>query len=344
MSNRNKLNLIGWSGYPLLGDVFQAFQRATGIGIRFIGYRNQDEMLDAVNTQVDSDDPFDIASPTTDRLVSWNKAGIIQPWDEEKINFSNIAPQYQVDQHTLIDGKRMGAPNLWGSAGICHHQQKAPLNRKSTYLIDLFDNVYAGKLAMREDTAMVAAGRALELQNALPHPFSDSYAEESKMVENYDVILDFLLSKKKNISHFWFSEEEGQAAFTSGDCTIGYNWDTTALALQKQGYPIRYIAPVEGANSYLQNFVLLKSARHVAEANTWVSWVNSAEGGAMYANAFGAFSPTQGAEALMSDVDRAFFELAYPESARDMLWWQPEQKPWFVKKRQDYAQAFMCAW
>ena len=343
MNQKNNLHLIGWSGYPQLNEVFQAFKNDTGIDVNFTGYRNQDDMLAGVKESQASESPGDIASPTTDRLISWMDAGLIQSWNDDDINFTGIAPQYRVDQQTLINGKRMGSPNLWGSAGIGYHKQNASMLAESASLIDLFDSRYAGKLTMREDTALVAAGRALELQGGLPHGFDESYADENKMVENYDVILDFLISKKSNVAHFWFSEDEAQAAFLSEDCSVGYLWDTTVKGLQKQGLPIGFTAPVEGANCYLQNFVLLSNCKNKDQANTWVSWINTPKGGAMYAKAYGAFSPAQGAIELMDSEDRNFFESAYPKKALENLWWQPEQKPWFVKRRKVYALAYKNA-
>lgn len=343
MSQKSKLHLIGWAGFPQLSDVFQAFEHDTGIEVNFTGYRNQDDMLAGVKASQGKQNPGDIASPTTDRLISWIEAGLIQPWNDNDINFNGIAPQYRVDQQTLIDGKRMGSPNLWGSAGIGYHHQNACIQAGSASLMDLFDNRYAGKLTMREDTALVAAGRALEFKGALPHRFDESYADENKMVENYDVILDFLISKKSNVAHFWFSEDEAQSAFLSEVCVVGYIWDTTAKSLQRQGLPICFTAPVEGANCYLQNFVLLNSGKNKQQANTWVSWINTPKGGAMYAKAYCAFSPAQGAIDLMNSQDREFFELAYPQKALDNLWWQPEQKPWFVERRKIYAQTFKNA-
>lgn len=343
MNEKNHLHLIGWAGYPKLKEVFQAFESDTGIEVSFTGYRNQDDMFAAVKLSQGNENPADIASPTTDRLISWMDAELIQPWNDNDINFNGIAPQYRVDQQTLIEGKRMGSPNLWGSAGIGYHRLNAPMQAGSASLMDLFDNQYAGQLTIREDTALVAAGRALELKGVLPHRFDESYKNEKSMVENYDVILDFLISKKSNVAHFWFSEDEAQAAFLSEDCTVGYIWDTTVKGLQNFGLPIGFIAPVEGANCYLQNFVLLNSCKNRVEANTWVSWINTPKGGAMYAKAFGAYSPAQGAIDLMGSKDRDFFELAYPETALENLWWQPEQKPWFVERRKAYALSYKNA-
>ncbi len=335
------MRLLGWAGYDHgLRQAFERFTAVSGIAVEFIGCRNQDEMLNAAKAAAKHGVGCDVASPTTDRILSWMQEGLLHPWDETAISFGGIDPRYHADKQTLVAGKRMGSPNLWGSAGIGHHVLDVPLNQASARLIDLFNDAHVGHLAMREDTSFVAAGRALESTSQLPHPFDESYVDEEKMIANYDVILRFLVEKKPNVGSFWFSEEEGQRAYRSEGCRIGYSWDTSMAALRREGLPFGFVAPVEGAACYLQNFVLLAGAANVAAASEWVAWVNSPEGGALYAAAFAAYSPSTGAVELMGPDEQEFFDYAYPSDALDRLWWQPSQPPWFAERRAAYARLY----
>jgi spermidine/putrescine transport system substrate-binding protein len=337
------VSLLGWSGYePTLNKVFEEFTTATGFGVKFLGCRNQDDMLSAAKNVRHTGQHFDVACPTTDRLVSWDQAELLQAWDEKAINFDQIADAFSGDELTLRSDRRLGSPNLWGSAALGYLPDADKVDPGNASLMDMFDDRYAGKLILREDTAFVAAGRALDAMGQLPFDFSDSYRDESCMVENYDAILVFLRKKRKNVSRFWFSEYEAQSAFREGACVIGYVWDTTVAALQEEGIPIRFSATKEGAACYIQNFVLLKGAPQLTAANAWVSWVNTPRGGASYAQAFRAFSPAKGALELMDERQRQFHAQTYPPSAMENLWWQPEQKPWFVKHREAYARAFLA--
>ena len=339
----DSLALLGWSGYEqALDAVFRQFTASTGFKVVFVGCRNQDEMLRTARNAAGRDGSFDVACPTTDRLSSWIKEGLLQAWDEKAIQFDQIEARFAADAHTVRNGKRMGSPNLWGSAALGYMGDRVAIDPQRASLMDLFDDAYAGRLMLREDTAFVAGGRALESAGRLPHPFADSYRDEARMVANYDAILQFLRMKRHNVSRFWFSEQEAQHAFRTGACVIGYVWDTTVAALQEEGMPIRFAATVEGAACYIQNFVLLAGARSVPAANAWVAWVNTAQGGACYAQAFRAFSPVKGASALMDAGQRRFLEKSYPQSALNRLWWQPEQAPWFVRRREAYAHAFLA--
>ncbi|WP_406649625.1 extracellular solute-binding protein [Aliisedimentitalea scapharcae] len=332
------LKILGWAGYDAgLQTAFDSFRQDTGISVSFQGVRNQDDMHALAQKQA-----FDIACPTTDRLVSWLNSGLIAALDDARIGYDRIDPAFHADAHTIIDGNRMGSPNIWGGAGVGIHRDHVPPGADTLCLIDLFDPVHAGRLAMREDTAFVAAGRALEAAGKLPFPFDDSYRSEARMIANYDVIGAFLTDRAHHVARFWFSEEEGTDAFRSGDCLIGYSWDSTMAQLYRENLPYRFVAPIEGANCYLQNFVLGATA-DAGLGQDWIAWVNTPKGSALYASALGVNPCAKGAADLMPGDMRAFFRASYPPEALTRLWWQPEQPVWFVRNRGDYARRYRAA-
>ena len=79
----------------------------------------------------------------------------------------------------------------------------------------------------------------------------------------------------------------------------------------------------------------------VEQANAWVSWINTPEGGAAWAKAFAANSTTKGAVELADEKQKKFFTSVYTPEALKNLWWQPGQTSWFVAKRTDFAKKFM---
>ena len=238
------LKILGWAGYDEgYKRTFDAFREDSGISISFHGAPNQDEMH-----KVAQNEEFDVACPTTDRLASWTASGLITPLDEARIGYERIDSAFHADAHTVIDGQRIGSPSIWGGAGIGHHTGKAQIDAATASLMDLFDPAYAGRLAIREDTAFVAAGRALEGTGKLPFAFADSYVAEDRMIANYDVIGAFLADHAHHVARFWFSEEEGVDAFKSGDCIIGYSWDSSLAQLERAGLPFSLCGSSGGCN------------------------------------------------------------------------------------------------
>jgi spermidine/putrescine transport system substrate-binding protein len=343
-SSSGQLNFLGWAGYDAFPGVFKTFEGKTGIKVNFTGFGSQDEFLTQAKTGAGG--AFDLSEPTADRLSNWIDGGLATPWDESKINLTGVDPAFlkgAAGDLTTVGGKRYGVPSVWGTEALLFNTQEAPLEYGKARLKDLWDEKYAGKVTVRGHSGLVAIGRALDADGKLPHPFNDSFKDEAKMTANYDEILKFALAHRKNVAQFWSNENEAQGAFRTNGVVIGHNWDTSAAALIAEGLPIGYIAPVEGAQSWMQNFVLLKGAKNLEQANAWVSWMNSPEGGAAWAQAYAANPTAQGAVDLGTDAQKKFFKAAYPGDALQKLWWQPAQLGWFVTKRTEYAKKFMSA-
>ena len=84
-------------------------------------------------------------------------------------------------------------------------------------------------------------------------------------------------------------------------------------------------------------------ASFLASPQDWIAWVNTPQGSAQYATAFGANPTARGARALLPAQDQSFFAASYPAEALAKLWWQPEQPLWFVKHRGAYARRYRMA-
>lgn len=333
-----ELNFLGWSGYDKFPAVFKVFEAKTGIKVNFTGLGSQDEMLAQAKTGAATNGAFDICEPTIDRLSNWVDNGFVQAWDDKKAGVDGLEAAF-----AKSSGPRMAIASVWGTESLTFNTKEAPMAYGKASLMDLFDDKFAGKLTLRGHSGLSAAGRALEAAGKLPNKYLDSFTDPAKMVANYDAILKFALSKRKNIAQFWTNENEAQGAFRTNGCVIGFCWDTSAAALMAEGLPISYLAPAEGATGWLQNFVLLKGAKNIEQAHAWVSWINTAEGSAAWGDAFGANPTAKGAVDKASDQQKKFFAAAYPADALGKIWWTPAQPGWFVEKRTEYAKKFMSA-
>ncbi|WP_075217592.1 extracellular solute-binding protein [Mongoliimonas terrestris] len=340
LASSGELNFLGWAGYDSFQAVFDTFESATGIKVNFTGLGSQDEFLAQAQTGGATNGDFDISEPTADRLSNWIDNDFIQPWDMTKIGADNVDPSFLT---AMKDGKLMASPTIWGTEALTFNKEAAPMEYGTASLADLFDDKYAGQLTLRAHSGLAATGLYLDSIGQLPHPFREGYSDEAKMVAIWDKVLEFAVSKRPNIAQFWSNENEAQGAFRTNGCVIGFNWDTSAAALAKEGMPIGYLAPKEGAIAWAQNFVLMKGAKNVEQANAWVSWINSPEGGALWATAYGSNPVAKGAVEKLSPEAKAFFEAAYPGDALSKLWWWPEQPAWFVAKRTEYATKFASA-
>ncbi|TXH36228.1 MAG: extracellular solute-binding protein [Rhodospirillaceae bacterium] len=342
-SSSGELNFIGWAGYDFK-PAFEAFEKKTGIKINFNEQPDQDAM--AAQAKAGGSDTFDISEPTADRVRNWVEQGFIQPWDTAKINLDGVEPGIMngsAAKQGEVDGKLYASPSVWGTESLMFNTDEVKLEYPQASLGDLWQDQYAGKVALRANSGLMAIGRWLETEGKLPKPYDDSFKDEATMVANYDVILKKAQELKGHIAQWWKDENSAQGAFRTNGCVIGHCWDTSAQALQKEGLPIGYISPKEGAAAWLQEFVLFKKAKNVAQAEAWISWINSPEGSLAWAVAWSGNPVAKGGADAAPESQKKFLKAAFPGDALNKLWWWPEQTTWFVSKRNEYIDRFQSA-
>jgi spermidine/putrescine transport system substrate-binding protein len=169
------------------------------------------------------------------------------------------------------------------------------------------------------------------------------YGDETIARANFEAILATAVAAKASIAQFWSNENEAQGAFRTNSCVIGQTWDSTAFQLQKDGQPIGYIAPKEGALAWMEGFAIPKGAANLDEAYAFINWFYTPEAGAMFATHTGYNATSKGAADLLPPASKAFFAAAYPEDALAKLWWWPIQEAWYVAIRNEYQDRFLSA-
>jgi spermidine/putrescine transport system substrate-binding protein len=338
-----EVRIMSWAGYEF-GKIKAAFEKATGIKAVITEFPDQDKM--AAQMKAAQGEGFDLAEPTADRTPQWVEQGFIQPLDEKRANLAGVEEAFlggDAGKDAIVGGKRYATPTVWGTEAIAFDKKAAPLEYGKASFADLWKPEYAGKVTVRPHSSLVGIGLALDREGKLPHKMRESFADETKMTANYDVIMKRALEVRKNVAQFWSDENSAQGAFRTNGCVIGQNWDTSAAAMVKEGLNVGYVAPVEGALAWLQNFVVPAKAKNLEQAYAWLTWFNSPEGSAAWADAFGANPIAKGAAEKMPEQAKKFLAMAYPGDAREKLWWWPAQPTWFVSKRNEYADKFKSA-
>lgn len=338
-----EVKIFAWAGY-VSDDMLKAFEAKTGIKPVRTEYGTNDELLNQLKATGGSG--FDLIWPTVDRVPNYVEFDLVQPLDESKVNWDGAIPstvEGSAAMGGVVGGKRYFVPTDWGTEALAFDKQKAPLEYGTASYGDLWREEHAGRVTVRGHSALVGIGLWMEGEGKLPHPMREAFVDEAKMTANYDAILKVAIENKPKIGQFWSTENEAQGAFRTNGCTIGQTWDSTAAALAKEGMPIGYIAPKEGALAWMEGVCLTKGAENVDNAYAFINWYLTPEAGAMLANSLGYNTTAKGAEAHLSEASKAFFAAAYPGDALDKLWWWPVQDTWFVDKRNAYQDKFLSA-
>lgn len=337
------VNIFAWAGY-LNDEMLAAFEKATGIKANYTPYGTNDELLNQL--RANNGAGFDIIWPTVDRVPNYVEFELVQPLDEAKIEVAKCLPsawENSAKFGAVIDGKRYQVPTDWGTEAVAFDKDQAPLEYGTASYGDIWKEEMAGKATVRAHSSLVGLGLWLEAEGKLPRPLLDAFGSPEAQVEVFDVIVAEAIARKGNIVQFWNNENEAQGAFRVNGAAVGQTWDSTGAALAKEGLPIGFVAPKEGALAWMEGVSIPSGAENIDQAYAFINWFLTPEAGAMYSNATSINSTAVGAADLLSDEAKAFFAAAYPGDALDKLWWWPIQENWYVTKRNEYQDRFLSA-
>ncbi|AWK88086.1 spermidine/putrescine ABC transporter substrate-binding protein [Azospirillum thermophilum] len=337
------VKVFSWAGY-ISPEMLADFEKKTGIKATLTEYGTNDELLNQLKATGGAG--FDIIHPTVDRVPNYVEFDLVQPLDESKVKWDGCLKS-SVDGSAgmggVVGGKRYFAPADWGTEALAYDMKKAPLKYGEASYGDLWKPEHAGKVTVRGHSSLIGIALWLESQGKLPHPVREQFKDEAKARANFDAILKVAAANKKSVAQFWTNENEAQGAFRTNGCVIGQTWDSSAVALRKEGLPVRFIAPKEGALAWMEGFAIPKKAENLENAYAWINWFYTPEAGALYTNHSGISSTAVGAEAHLSDLNKQFFADAYPGDALQKLWWWPIQEAWYVSIRNEYQDRFLAA-
>jgi spermidine/putrescine transport system substrate-binding protein len=344
LASSGELNFMGWAGYPELAKtVFPAFEKGTGIKVKFTEQDSQDNMMAQAKLALGTGG-VDVTEPTVERTGAWVTNGLVQPWDTAKVSLDAYIPGIadgDAGTKATVDGKRYMVPSVWGTEALVYNMKDAPMKYGEASLGHLFAPEFEGKVTVRAHSSLAAMGRYLDSQGKLPKPWIEGYNDEATMKLLWDIALTEAIKTKKNVVQFWSGENEAQAAFKTNGATLGLCWDSTGGNLAKDGYG--YMPPKEGAFAWNQGLVLLKDAKNVEQAHEFAKWIGTAEGSAMWATAFGANPVGKGGIDKTSDAVKAFYAGSFPGDSLSKLYWWPTQQAWFLKLRGEYADKWKAA-
>ena len=345
LSTSGELKLFTWPDYSK-PEVIAAFEKATGIKVKVTNYGSNQECMNKLRAAKASG--FDIAQPSLTEYALHMEFELYQEIIESKItNLNNLEPSFwesSAKQGAVIRGQRVGLPYDWGTEAIAWRTDKLDFKYGELSYGDLWEPEFAQKVTCRPHSVFIGAGLYLDAIGKVPsNRMLDTYESEEKMRKVYDEIFKFLVEKKKNIKMFWNNAQDHQLAFLQNGCVIGQTWDGPMLTLKKEGKPVSYMAPKEGAMTWVDSMAIVKNAKNVEQAYAFINWAYTPEAGALMAKSTGYNSVVKGAADLLDDATKKGFAEAYPGDALENLWWYVSEQPWFVPARTEYRDKFQAA-
>lgn len=342
LSSSGEVNIYAWDEY-VSEDMVKTFEGKTGIKVNLTTYGTNNEVLNKLRAS--KGEGFDVVFPSVSALQQWYDASdedgqdLLQPIDEAQVKADQVQPaiwEKSLDLGASRRGKRYAMPFNWGTEGLAFDSSVVDMTYQNASWNDQWNPEYAGRMTVRPRSGLTTIALMLDGTGKM---LDEAYLDEAKAKQVFDKALQVALANKKNVKVFWKTAAQLTGAFTTEGCVIGQSWDGTAINMWKEtDGRIKYVAPQEGALTWLDTCCLPSGAKNVEQAYTFINWVTSAEGGGMHAAHSGYNSAAIGAEAYLDKAAQERFKFIFGpngEAIANLWWWKPEAG-WFGKLRGEY--------
>ncbi len=341
LSSSGELNLLMWSDeFP--GDVIPNFEKSSGIKVNQTPFSQNEEQINKL--QATGGEGFDLCQPTRNRSPQYQELNVLAAYDMSKLtNTGNLLPSMLEGSTSLWtwDGGLYHVPHCWGSEAI---SWRTDLFKGEISFASLWAPETKGRMQCRPHSALLSIGLWWDHTGKMPsNRMLDGYKDEDGFKKVWDPILKFAIENKAQVKQFWDSADNTKSGLMENDCIIGQTWDGPPLSLKKEGKPVSYQAPTEGAIVWLDGLSLLKPAKNTEQAYAFLNYLMTAEVSGMVAEGSGYNPVVTGADAHTSDVFKKNFQEAYPGDSLKNLWPWPAEPSWFATIRSEYADKFKAA-
>jgi spermidine/putrescine transport system substrate-binding protein len=343
-SSSGELNLLMWSDeFP--DPVIPNFEKATGIKVNQTPFSQNEEQINKL--QATGGEGFDLCQPTANRAPQYQDLQVLAPFDTNKLtNMSALIPSMIGNSKGLWtwDDGLYHLPHCWGSEALSYRTDLYPGDVKELSFGSLWDESVKGHTQGRGHSFLLGIGLWWDYSGKMPsNRMLDGYKDADSFKKLWDPILAFAIEHKSWVKQFWDSADNTKSGLMENDVWIGQTWDGPALSLKKEGKPVNYTSPKEGAIVWLDGLSLMKSAKNLDQVYAFINYLHTPEVAAQVAEGSGYNPVVTGADALTSEVYKKNFNDAYPGDALDKVWPWPAEPGWYAEIRSQYVDQFTAA-
>ena len=344
LSSSGELNLMMWSDeFP--DPVIPNFEKASGIKVNQTPFSQNEEQINKL--QATGGEGFDLCQPTRDRAIQFQELAVLAPFDMNKVKNAGNLLGSMLEASTSIwtwDGGLYHLPHCWGSEAISWRTDLYKGNPADLSYGSLWDESVKGHVQGRPHSLLLGIGLWMDANGKLPtNRMLDAFKDQDSFKKIYDQILPVAIEYKPWIKQFWDSADNTKSGLMENDVWIGQTWDGPVLSLKKDGKPVSYQAPKEGAITWIDGLAMMKAAKNVDQIYAFLEYLQTPEASAAVAEGSGYNPVVTGADAFLSDVAKKNFQEAYPGDSLKNLWQRPPEPSWFGELRGQYADKLKSA-
>lgn len=344
LSSSGELNLLMWSDeYP--GEVIPNFEKKTGIKVNTTPFSQNEEQVNKL--MATGGEGFDLCSPTLNRSPQYKEIGLLGPLDMNRLTGAGrILPAMLASARELWEweGGLHYLPHVWGSEAISYRTDQWKGDPRELSFGSLWSDDVKGHIQGRGHSFLLGIGLWWDASGKMPtNRMLDGYKDEEAFKKIWNPILAFAIEHKAWVRQFWDTADNTKSGLMENEVWIGQTWDGPPLSLKKEGKPVNFQAPKEGAITWVDGIALTKAASNVDQAYEFLNYMHTPEVAAAVAEGSGYNPIIAGAEDLLSAVAKKNFQEAYPGDALKNLWPWPVEPNWYTEIRSQYVDQFKAA-
>jgi putative spermidine/putrescine transport system substrate-binding protein len=285
-TGEGKVNLIAWAGYVEDGstdpkvDWVSDFEKETGCQVNVKVGNTSDEMVTLMRSG-----NYDGVSASGDATLRLIAGGDVAPVNTDLIeNYPDVFDSLKNQPWNSVDDKPYGIPHGRGANLLMWRTDKVKTAPDSWSAVFDPNTDQKGKVTAY-DNPIYIADAAIYLKATQPDLKIDNpYELDDKQ---FQASVDLLKKQRDVVGEYWSDYTKEQAAFTSGDSTIGTTWQVIANLLEADKVPIKTALPKEGATGWSDTWMIASKAKNPNCMYMWMNHIISPKANAAVAEWFG---------------------------------------------------------
>lgn len=262
-TDKPKLVVVNWKDHGSDSkEAIEKFEEICECEVVHQYMASEEELLTQLRT---TGSELDVVLPNSSILPTAMEEGLLEEIDVTKLeNYKHLNENLTSLPELSLDGKTYAVPWVWGSTSLAYNSDVIKEDIDSIQA--LFDDKYKGKISIRDDfndAVMIAA-----LANGESDPNHPADLEKIKQT---------LIDQKKLNQTYWKTGEEFNQLFAGKQITVALAWSGLSSELKKEGQPIKYVIPKEGAIGWVDNWAIVKDSANKEIAEKFIDFMISTE-------------------------------------------------------------------
>lgn len=260
-SEKKKLYIFNWSDY-IAPELIDKFEEKYNCEVVYDTYNSNENMFTKVmNTQAS----YDLIVPTADHVGIMIEKDMLEKIDTTKLkNYQYLNKAIMEKVKTFDPGKNFAIPYFWGTSGIIYNKRYISEEKMKNVSWNIFsDPSFTGKrvLTLLDDARSVVGVALIYKGYNVNDMSSEALAAAEKVLQEWD----------KNVSQY--DSESYKNEIQDGTTWIGLGYSGDALQVIQNNQDVGFVLPVEGAELWIDSFVILKNAENKELAYKFIDFI-----------------------------------------------------------------------